>query len=141
VTSPPAPGAGRRLAVLASGRGSNLDALLRAIDADDDFGGEVVVVGSDRADAPALDIARSRAIATVVCEPGDHPDRISWEAAMVDGLRAHEPDVIVLAGFMRILSERALAHWPDRSSTPTRRCCPRSAARTRSATRSPTGSR
>jgi phosphoribosylglycinamide formyltransferase 1 len=114
VTSPPASAAGRRIAVLASGRGSNLDALLRAIDADPDFGGEVVVVGSDVADAPALQIARARGIATAVEVPGDHPDRPAWESALVGALEVHGPEVVVLAGFMRILSGWALARWPGR---------------------------
>lgn len=103
-----------RLAVLVSGSGTNLAALLRAIDADPDFGGEVVVVGSDRADAGGLEHARAAGIPTVVEEIGDHSDRPTWEAALVAGLRAHDPEAVVLAGFMKIVSAAFLANWPQR---------------------------
>jgi phosphoribosylglycinamide formyltransferase 1 len=103
-----------RLAVLVSGSGTNLQALIDAIDADDDFGGEVVVVGSDRPDAGGLDRARAAGIATVVQTLAAHPDRRTWETALRADLEAHEPEAVVLAGFMRILSGGFLAGWPDR---------------------------
>ncbi|MEX1179041.1 MAG: phosphoribosylglycinamide formyltransferase [Nitriliruptor sp.] len=103
-----------RLAVLVSGSGTNLSALLSSIAADPDFGGHVVVVGTDRPDAGGLARAREAGIATVA-EPLDaHPDRSAWEAALRQRLEAHRPDVVVLAGFMRILSGAFLAGWPDR---------------------------
>ncbi len=100
--------------MLASGQGSNLLALLAAIEADPDFGGRVVVVASDRGQSGALQHARDRDVATLVVEPGDHPDRATWEAALVDGLLAHDVEVVVLAGFMRILSAAFVDTWPDR---------------------------
>jgi phosphoribosylglycinamide formyltransferase 1 len=103
-----------RLAVLVSGSGTNLQALLDAIAADPDFGGEVVVVGSDRPTAGGLERARAAGIPTVVQLLHDHPDRASWEDALRADLEAHAPDAVVLAGFMRILSGRFLAGWPDR---------------------------
>ena len=103
-----------RLAVLVSGAGTNLAALLAAIDADPTFGGEVVVVGSDRADAGGLAIARDAGVSSVVQQLGDHPDRQAWEAALVADLQAHTPDAVVLAGFMKIVSPAFLAHWPQR---------------------------
>lgn len=103
-----------RLAVLVSGSGTNLQALLDAITADPDFGGEVVVVGSDRPDAAGLERAERAGIATVVEAPAAHADRATWERALRDGLAAHRPDAVVLAGFMRILSGAFLAAWPDR---------------------------
>jgi len=103
-----------RVAVLVSGGGTNLQALLDAVDADPAFGGEVVVVGSDVADAGGLDRARGRGIATVVQQLADHPDRPAWEAALRADLEAHRVDVVVLAGFMRILSGAFLAGWPGR---------------------------
>lgn len=108
------PSAALRLAVLVSGSGTNLQALLDAIAADPDFGGEVVVVASDRADAGGLERARRAGIPTVVQPLADHPDRASWEAALRADLEAHRPDAVVLAGFMRILSGAFLAGWPDR---------------------------
>jgi phosphoribosylglycinamide formyltransferase 1 len=104
----------RRLAVLVSGSGTNLQALLDTIASDPGFGGEVVVVGSDRPSAGGLDRARDAGIPTVVRALGDAPDRASWEAGLRSELEEHAPDVIVLAGFMRILTGAFLAGWPDR---------------------------
>jgi phosphoribosylglycinamide formyltransferase 1 len=101
-----------RIAVLISGSGSNLRALLGAIDAAPSFGGEVVVVGSDRPDAAGLGYATERAIPTVVQRLRDHPDRPAWERALRHDLEAHEPDLIVLAGFMKILTGEVLDRWP-----------------------------
>lgn len=103
-----------RLAVLVSGSGTNLQALLDAIAADPRFGGEVVVVGSDRPDAGGLERARAAGIATVVEALGDHRDRSTWEGVLRARLEDHEPDAVVLAGFMRILSGAFLDGWPDR---------------------------
>lgn len=103
-----------RLAVLASGSGTNLQALLDRVVGDPDAHAEIVVVGSDRGDAFALDRARDAGIPTVVQELADHPDRASWEAALVDDLRAHDPEAVILAGFMRIVSGEFLRHWPGR---------------------------
>jgi phosphoribosylglycinamide formyltransferase-1 len=100
--------------VLVSGSGTNLAALLRAIDADDAFGGQVVVVGSDRADAGGLRLAAGADVPTVVEELSDHADRAAWEAALVDRLRSHQPEAVVLAGFMKIVSGDFLAQWPHR---------------------------
>jgi phosphoribosylglycinamide formyltransferase 1 len=103
-----------RLGVLVSGSGTNLQALLDAIATDPSFGGEVVVVGSDRRDAGGLERASQAGIATVVQDLGEHPDRTTWEAALRDDLLRHRPEVLVLAGFMRIVSGAFLAAWPDR---------------------------
>jgi phosphoribosylglycinamide formyltransferase 1 len=103
-----------RLAVLVSGSGTNLGALLDAIAADPDFGGEVVVVGSDRPQAGGLERAREAGVAAVCEAPADHPDRRAWEDALIAALERHEPDTVVLAGFMRVVSGTFLARWPDR---------------------------
>lgn len=103
-----------RLAVLISGAGTNLQALMDAVDADPDFGGHVVVVGSDRRDAAGLQRAHAAGIPTVVQVLDEHPDRAAWEVALRSDLEEHRPDVIVLAGFMRIVSGAFLAGWPDR---------------------------
>ncbi len=104
----------RRVAVLVSGSGTNLVALLEAIDADPAFGGEVVVVASDQPTAGGLEHARRRGLPVVALALSDHPDRAAWEAALTTAVAAHEPDVVVLAGFMRVLSARFLRGWPDR---------------------------
>jgi phosphoribosylglycinamide formyltransferase 1 len=103
-----------RLAVLVSGSGTNLSALLDAIGADPGFGGEVVVVGSDRPSAGGLDRARDAGLPTVCEVPGEHPDRRAWEDALIAALEAHRPDTVVLAGFMRVVSGTFLGRWPGR---------------------------
>ena len=89
----------KRIAVLVSGRGSNLAALLRQ-----DCGGDVVVVASNKADAGGLAIAREAGIATFALDARQFADRAAFEAALVTALNEHAPDLVVLAGFMRILS-------------------------------------
>lgn len=103
-----------RIGVLVSGSGTNLQALLEAIDADADFGGEVVVVGSDNPGAGGLERARARGIPTFATRLADHPDRATWEAALTHGMQAHDPDLVVMAGFMKIVTRTFLAAWPDR---------------------------
>ncbi len=103
-----------RIAVLVSGSGTNLQALLDAVVADDAFGGEVVLVASDQPDAGGLDRARAAGIATVATALGDHPDRSTWEEHLATAVAAHRPDVVVLAGFMRLLTTTFLSHWPNR---------------------------
>lgn len=103
-----------RLAVLVSGSGTNLQALLDAIEDDPDFGGQIVVVGSDRAGAGGLDRARAAGLPTATVAVADHPDRATWEAALVEALQVHRPDAVVLAGFMRILTGAFLGQWPGR---------------------------
>ncbi|MEX0834998.1 MAG: phosphoribosylglycinamide formyltransferase [Nitriliruptor sp.] len=108
------PSAPMRLAVLVSGSGTNLAALLSAVAQDPDFGGEVVVVASDRPDAGGLQRADDAGIATVVEPLADHPDRAAWETTLRRRIEEHRPDAVVLAGFMRILSGAFLSGWPDR---------------------------
>jgi phosphoribosylglycinamide formyltransferase-1 len=101
------------VAVLASGTGSNLRAILRAADSDPDFGAEVVLVLSDRPDAGALDIARSAGVATALVprEPG--MDRDAHTAAICDEAERHGARALVLAGFMWILGPEAMARFPN----------------------------
>jgi phosphoribosylglycinamide formyltransferase 1 len=87
----------KRIAVLISGRGSNLPSLLG-----NDLGGDVVVIGSNKADAPGLNIARDAGIAQFVVSHKDFASREAFDAAMVAALNEHRPDLVVLAGFMRI---------------------------------------
>ena len=88
-----------RIAVLISGRGSNLAALLR-----NDCGGAVVVVGSNKAEAKGLNIARDAGIANFVVDHKHFETREAFDAALVAALNEYRPDLVVLAGFMRILT-------------------------------------
>ena len=88
-----------RVVVLASGSGSTLQALLDA--RDDAFA--VVAVGSDKPGAAALERARAAGAATFTVPPGEHPDRAAWDRALAAAVAAHSPDLVVLAGFMRIV--------------------------------------
>lgn len=93
-----------RVAVLASGRGSNLDALL-ARSADGQLDARVTLVVSDREDAPALAKAQAARVPAVAALPPEKNEgRAAYDARLGDLLAAEAPDLIVLAGFMRILT-------------------------------------
>jgi formyltetrahydrofolate-dependent phosphoribosylglycinamide formyltransferase len=102
-----------RLSVLVSGRGSNLEALLRAID-QGSCPAEVCCVLSDRDGAPALGIAAGRGIPTRLVRAKDYADRGAWDVALAAALALEQPDLIVLAGFMRIVGPAVLARFPQR---------------------------
>jgi phosphoribosylglycinamide formyltransferase-1 len=89
----------RRIVVLASGDGSNLQALLDA----DDLGGEVVLVVTDRDRVGALARAAAAGVPAITVRPADHPDRAAWDAAIEAAVAGGVPDLVVLAGFMRVL--------------------------------------
>lgn len=69
-----------------------------------DCGGDVVVVGSNKADAAGLELARDAGVATIAVNHKDYADRESFDAALVTALNRYQPDLVVLAGFMRILT-------------------------------------
>jgi phosphoribosylglycinamide formyltransferase-1 len=102
----------KRVAVLVSGHGSNLQALLGA--AGPGSGMAVVLVGADRPGAYGLERARRAGIDTAVVRPADHPDRGSFDLALRDLVAAARPDVVCLAGFMRILGPGFVRAFPDR---------------------------
>ena len=102
-----------RLVVLVSGSGTNLQAILDACD-DPSFGCEVVAVGTDRPAIAGLDRAERRGVPTFVVAVADHPDRASWDAALADAIGAHDPDLVVSAGFMKILGPAVLERFGGR---------------------------
>ena len=106
----PTPPASRRarVLVLVSGAGTNLQALLDA-SSDVDYGVQVVAVGADREGIEGLERARRQDIPTFVCRVGDYPDRATWDAALAAEIARHRPDLVVSAGFMKILGEAVLA--------------------------------
>ncbi len=92
-----------RLGVLISGRGSNMQAVARAC-RDGLINAEVSVVVSDRDDAGGIAIARELGLQTAVVSWKAFPDRAAFERALTDVLETHGVEVVVLAGFMRVLS-------------------------------------
>lgn len=101
------------VAVLVSGRGSNLEALIAARDAGDlpvDF----ALVASDHAEAPALRMAESHAIATLALDPRGYASRPEYDADLFQRLADSGAELVVLAGFMRILDGTAIAPWHGR---------------------------
>ena len=93
------------LVVLASGTGTTLQALIDA----SDLGGEIVAVGSDRAGTGALERAAAAEIPTFVVRFDGYPDRGDWNRAFQAELTAHRPDLIVLAGFLRIFDPQLVS--------------------------------
>jgi phosphoribosylglycinamide formyltransferase-1 len=102
-----------RLAVLASGRGTNFEALALA-ERRGELGGRIVALVSDRMDAPALGRARRLGVEAVHLSPGRFKTRIEDETFWVDALRSRGVDLVLLAGFMRRLHRGFLAAFPDR---------------------------
>lgn len=102
-----------RIAVLASGRGSNFAALLAARDRGE-LPVEFVLVASDKADAPVLQLAQGAGIPTAVLDPREYTDRRAYDFALFDRIGASKPDLLVLAGFMRIIDGDALKPWTGR---------------------------
>ena len=93
-----------KAAVLISGTGSNLKTLIDAVE-HRGLNLDIVRVVSNRAEAPGLAHARNAGIATSVISHHDYPDRQSHDAAIIDVLRQDQVELVVLAGYMRILSE------------------------------------
>lgn len=99
--------------ILASGSGTLTQALLDAF-GDGRAGVEIVAVGSDKTDAGVLDRARAAGHETFVVAPADHDSRGAWDAALTEAVRAHAPDWVVSAGFMRILGRTFIEAFPER---------------------------
>lgn len=102
-----------RIVVLVSGSGTNLQALLDA-SSDPAYGAAVVAVGADRDGTRGLERAEEAGVETFVVRLRDHPDRASWDTALTAAVAAHEPDLVVLAGFMKLVSADFLAAFPGR---------------------------
>jgi phosphoribosylglycinamide formyltransferase-1 len=100
----------RRIAILASGSGSNMEAIADAC-ARGDIPGEVVLVLSNVAGARVLQRAASRGLPCCCVPHRDYPDRSRFEAAMLEKLRAAGAEIVALAGFMRILTESFIREY------------------------------
>ncbi len=102
-----------RLVVLVSGAGTNLQALLDAC-ADPGYGASVVAVGADRDSIAALDRAKAADIPTFTVKVGDFPTRDDWDEALARACERYRPDLIVCAGFMKLVGRAFLARFSGR---------------------------
>lgn len=107
-----APSAPARLVVLASGTGSLLQSVLDA--AVGDYPARVVAVGTDR-DCRAVEIATAAGLPVFTVPLADYPDRHAWDAALTAATAVHAPDLVVSAGFMKILGAQFLARFLGRT--------------------------
>jgi phosphoribosylglycinamide formyltransferase-1 len=101
-----------KVAVLASGEGTNLQALIDQVHGRD--GNEIVAVASDNPQAPALERARKAGIALQAFPLGDHQDREARDGAIAAWLGQREAELVVLAGYMQLLAPAFLEAFPDR---------------------------
>ncbi|MET8567393.1 phosphoribosylglycinamide formyltransferase [Streptomyces sp. NPDC004783] len=106
----------KRLVVLVSGSGTNLQALLDEIAAVgvEAYGAEIVAVGADRDGIEGLARAERAGLPTFVTRVKDYGTREEWDVALAEAVAAHEPDLVVSAGFMRIVGKEFLARFGGR---------------------------
>ncbi|WP_405999034.1 phosphoribosylglycinamide formyltransferase [Streptomyces sp. NBC_00829] len=115
VASPPPSARPARLVVLVSGSGTNLQALIDAIDEDPEgFGARIVAVGADRDGIAGLERAERAGIPGFVCKVKDFESREAWDLALAEATASYEPDLVVSAGFMKIVGKEFLARFGGR---------------------------
>ncbi|MEV0291236.1 MULTISPECIES: phosphoribosylglycinamide formyltransferase [unclassified Kribbella] len=102
-----------RLVVLISGSGSNLQALLDAA-ADPAYGAQVVAVGADREGIAGLDRAAAAGVPCFVHKVKDYPERADWDRALTASVSEYKPDLVVSAGFLKLVGDDFLAAFGDR---------------------------
>ncbi|MEW6346865.1 MAG: phosphoribosylglycinamide formyltransferase [Paraburkholderia sp.] len=103
----------KKLVILISGRGSNMEAIVRAC-SHEGWPAQVAAVIANRPDAAGLEFAASHGIATAVVDHRQFPDRESFDAALARQIDAFTPDLVVLAGFMRVLTSGFVDHYAAR---------------------------
>jgi len=103
----------KNIVILISGRGSNMEAVVRAARSEG-WPARVAAVISNRADAGGLAFAQAHGIPTAVVPSKNYPDRASFDAALQHEIDRFAPDLVVLAGFMRILTAPLVAHYEGR---------------------------
>ncbi|MFF0307355.1 phosphoribosylglycinamide formyltransferase [Streptosporangium sp. NPDC004379] len=106
-----------RLVVLVSGSGTNLQSLLDAA-ADPAYGAEIVAVGADRDGIEGLARAERAGVPVFVERLADHPARDDWDRALAARIAAHRPDLVVCAGFMKILGAPTISAFPVLNTHP-----------------------
>lgn len=103
----------KRIAILISGRGSNMEAIVKAC-AREGWPAEVVAVISNRPEAAGLDFARAHGIAAIAVDHKAYASRDEFDAALMQAIDAQQPDLVVMAGFMRIVTPAFTAHYERR---------------------------
>jgi phosphoribosylglycinamide formyltransferase-1 len=103
----------KRIVILISGRGSNMEAILRTAVAEQ-WPAQIAAVISNKAEAVGLTTAGKAGIAAVAVEHHDYPDRERFDAALAGAIDRFAPDLVVLAGFMRILTPGFVHHYHGR---------------------------
>ncbi len=103
----------KRIVILISGRGSNMEAILRAAAAEQ-WPAKIAAVISNKAGAGGLKTAEAAGIPAVTLEHRSFPDRDSFDRALAEAIDRFEPDLVVLAGFMRILTAAFVQHYHGR---------------------------
>ena len=107
----------KHIVILISGTGSNMAAIVRAAEREDwaaRLGARVAAVISNRPDARGLQTAQEAGIATAVVDHRQHADRAAFDAALRAEIDRHQPALVVLAGFLRILTPGFVAHYAGR---------------------------
>ncbi|WP_181777610.1 phosphoribosylglycinamide formyltransferase [Amycolatopsis pittospori] len=102
-----------KLVVLASGSGTLLQAVLDAVEKPN-YPAKVVAVGADRTGIEALTRAERADVPSFTVRMADHPDRAAWDKAITEAVAAYQPDLVVSAGFMKILGPEFLTRFPGR---------------------------
>ncbi len=100
----------KKVVILISGRGSNMEAIVRA----QIPGARIAAVISNRPDAAGLGFAAAHGISAQIVDHKDYPSREAFDAALAATIDAHEPDLVVLAGFMRVLTDGFVSHYAGR---------------------------
>ena len=103
----------KNIVILISGRGSNMEAVVRAAQAER-WPARIAAIISNRADAPGLVFAAEHGIETAIVANKDYASRADFDAALQTLIDSFAPDLVVLAGFMRILTEQFVAHYAGR---------------------------
>ena len=103
----------KNIVILISGRGSNMEAVVRAAQAEQ-WPARIAAVISNKADAKGLEFAASHGIPTAVVSNKDYPSREAFDAALQEVIDGFSPDLVVLAGFMRILTPGFVSHYENR---------------------------
>lgn len=99
----------KSLVILISGRGSNMQALMEA-----NLPARIAAVISNKPEAPGLETARSRGYETIVLDPRSYPDREAFDQKLAAAIDAYAPDLVALAGFMRLLGDNFVSRYKGR---------------------------